>query len=105
MVRRPLFRCDTCGTVSRIRTESVRVMPRLGQVRFVPACGCIHVRTFPPRIMADLVDLAADGTTTLDDVAPPIIDCVDGPRITVAEALEAAEDFDRWLALQMYDAS
>jgi hypothetical protein len=54
--------------------------------------------------MERLVALANDGHTQIHDVAPPIIEHYDAPRITVAEALEAAEDFDRWFALQMCDA-
>lgn len=76
-------------------------MPRLGQLRYGLSCGCIEVHTFPDHIVQRLIRLADGGIVRVDDVAPPIVDESDAPRISVSEALEAADDVDEWLAIQL----
>ena len=95
------YDCDVCGTTTGIVRASITLIPRLSQVRFRSVCGCIHLHNYPRHVIARLEQMAEHGVLAVEDIAPPTYDESDAPRITVAEALDAHEHLDDWIAHQL----
>lgn len=95
-----LYEC-ACGQRTPIVRETIRLMPRLRQVRFITECGHRHAHTYPPHIIRDLVTLAANGVLAIDDVAPPVLERSAAPPVTIIETLTAHDNVDEWLTVQI----
>ena len=99
-MRRARVWCDCCDTSSKIELDDVTLMPELRAYRFrCPACATTVVRHAHPSVIYLLLEHTDE--IRVEHITPPIIDKPTGPPIAAGEWVEAHQNLDAWIALQM----
>jgi hypothetical protein len=92
--------CDRCDTTSKLELHEVTLMPELRSYRFIcPCCETRIVRLAHPSVVYMLLDYA--DAIIVEHVTPPAIDVVSGPPIAAGEWVEAHENLDAWIDIQL----
>lgn len=98
--RRARVWCDRCELTSKLRLDEVTLMPELRAYRFVcPGCATVVFRNAHPSVVYMLLEHA--DKINVDHVSPPVIDTSTGPPIAAGEWVEAHENLDAWIAIQL----